>query len=295
MYKVDSVSVTISARTRALCVLGYPVEHSVSPEMQNAALQAARLPYVYTAYSVPPDRLEPALMGLQALGFAGANLTIPHKEPAAKLVNEVSEEARALGAVNTVRFRDDVMEGHNTDVHGFLEPLRGLKTVIQGAQATVVGAGGAARAVVYGLLRSGASVTIINRTEQRARTLAEHMMRATGGSAVAAVAVGSDRAEAAVRESSILVNATSAGMHPREDELPGIEPEWLHSGMLVYDLIYRPRQTKLLALAERAGCQTLNGLPMLVHQGAQSLRLWLGIEPDVERMAEAARRALEDS
>ena len=289
----------ITARTRLLCVLGCPVEHSVSPEMQNAALRVAGVPIVYAAFRVTPEYLGSALAGLQALGFVGANLTIPHKEAGAQMMDRLSPEAAALGAVNTVIFSADGMVGHNTDVCGFLEPLRREGIDPAGKKAVVLGAGGAARAVVYGLSREGASVTIVNRTAERARVLADitaaTLSPGKQARAPMALASGSSEAEDAVRGCDLLVNATSAGMAPNVEELPPIKTDWLRRETVVIDLIYRPRVTALLRAAMDRGCRTMNGLGMLVHQGAESLRLWLGIEADVTAMERAALNALRDS
>ncbi len=264
--------------------------------MQNAALQAAALPYVYAAFKVAPDRLDSALSGMHALGFAGANLTIPHKEAGARLMTELSAEARALGAVNTVVFSDRGMIGHNTDVFGFLEPLRRQGIALGGTSAVVLGAGGAARAVVYGLLREEVSVTIVNRTAERARRLAESMAATLGlERSPQVVEPESQAAQGAVQASDLVVNATAAGMAPNVAELPPIEPSRLRHETMVVDLVYRPRVTRLLREANARGCRTMNGLPMLVHQGAESLRLWLGIDADVGAMERAALNALGDS
>jgi shikimate dehydrogenase len=293
---VESASPRITARTRLLGVLGFPVEHSVSPEMHNAALLAAGVPLVYAAFSVAPDGLEAALRGMAAMGFVGANLTIPHKQAGAKLMASLTEEARALGAINTVCFAAGGMVGHNTDVEGFLQPLRRAGMDLAGLPATVLGAGGAARGVVYGLLRSGARVWLINRSRDRAVTLAADMARAVDGpERICVLDAGSDAARTAVRQSALLVNATSAGMSPYEDIFPPVSGEWLHPGLTVVDLVYRPAETRLLRAAREAGCRTINGLPMLVHQGAASFRMWLGMEPDLSVMEKAALAALNDS
>lgn len=264
--------------------------------MQNAALRAAGLDCAYVAFRVAPDQLESALGGLRALGFVGANLTIPHKETGFRLMSETSDEARSLGAVNTVVFTEERMVGHNTDVYGFLEPLRRDGVNLAGTRAVVLGAGGAARGVVYGLLREGAEVTIVNRNRERAALLAESMASVLpNGSGPAAYGAGSSDAAEAVRKCELLVNATAAGMAPNVDDLPPVEPEWIGPDTMVADLIYRPPVTALMRIAQDKGCRTMNGLPMLVHQGAESLRLWLGIEPDLAAMEQAAAQALANS
>jgi len=294
-YKVESVTPSINAHTRLLAVLGHPVGHSLSPEMHNAALAVAGMDCVYVAFDVHPHRLAGALAGMAALGFVGANLTIPHKEAAVGMMADLSPEARALGAVNTVSFHDGLAIGHNTDVQGLLEPLLARGVMLQGLRAVVMGAGGAARGAVYGLMKSGAEVTIVNRTVGRAEALAEHMGRALGVTAVRAAAAGSREAKEALLGAGLLVNATSAGMAPDDNAMPDVPEAALRKGLTVFDLIYRPRETRLLRVARCAGCEVLNGVPMLVHQGAASFEAWFGVEPDVGAMERAVLAALTES
>lgn len=261
--------------------------------MQNAALRAASLPHVYLAFPVPPEKLPEALRGAYALGVLGLNLTIPHKTAALELVDDLDAEARSLGAVNTLRFVDGRVEGYNTDAVGFIRSLRYEGIQVPGMRAVVYGAGGAARAVVSALVREGGHVTVINRTRERALALMEVIGTATGKRHALAVAQpGTDEECKALQRADLLVNATSLGMAPHPDTTPLLRPEWLPSRTVVVDLVYRPRETLLLRTAREAGCRTVNGVGMLVHQGAESFRLWFGMEPDVRIMTNAVERVL---
>lgn len=280
----------LTGRTRVLGVFGYPVEHSLSPAMHNAALEALSLDYVYVPFSVAPDRLADALVGVRALGIAGVNLTIPHKENVLRLLDEVAPEAVAIGAVNTVALADGRLVGYNTDGHGFAAPLAEDGIAVRGRRVVVLGAGGAARAVVFRLAADGAEVFLYNRSVERAQRLAEAASQVAGGS-VAALA-SEEAVGAALTDSVLLVNATSVGMAPKSEEFPPVPREALHPGLTVYDLVYRPLMTGLLSAARRAGCRIVTGERMLVHQGAKSLQIWTGRPAPIEVMVRAVRAAL---
>jgi shikimate dehydrogenase len=274
-------------------VFGFPVEHSLSPAMHNAAITALGVPYSYIPYSVQPDALGPAIHSLIALGITGVNLTIPHKERVLPFLHEISPEAQAVGAVNTVHNDNGRLVGYNTDGEGFLAPLMERGFSPHGKKAVVLGAGGAARSVVFALVQSGASVTIVNRTSERAAGLAGDANRIFGNQATTWIDFGStaDLLENLAR-AELLVNTTSVGMHPNTGEMPPVPPTALHPGLLLYDLIYNPQETKMLLAAKAAGVQVLNGVKMLVHQGAASFRIWTGLEPPVDVMERAVLEAL---
>lgn len=273
-------------------MFGYPVGHSLSPEMHNAALRSAALPYVYLAFEVKPENLAEAFRGACSLGLVGLNLTIPHKEAIVPLLDELRPEVRALGAVNTVSFDHGAARGYNTDVAGFLEPVRRSGIELSGADTVVFGAGGAARAVVYGLTAAGARVTLVNRTPERAEALRQAVSAVVGSCSVETAAAGSEKVRSAVRRAALLVNATSAGMDPHPEGMPDVPIDCLWPDTLVCDLIYRPAETRLLAAARRAGCAVMNGVPMLVHQGGEAFRIWFDSEPDLVAMEEAVMGVL---
>ncbi|MFA6109542.1 MAG: shikimate dehydrogenase [Candidatus Latescibacterota bacterium] len=277
----------ISGRTRVLGVIGHPVEHTASPAMHNAAIAALGLDLVYTAFRVAPENLAAAIAGMRALGIAGLNVTVPHKQAVIPLLDEVSPEARAIGAVNTIELREGRLIGHNTDAFGVLESLRrdgGLELLP--ARVALLGAGGAGRAVLYALLGRPEveRVLLLNRSMVRAEALAESLGRA-GRVEVARLDPDGCRA---VAGSGLLINATSVGMHPAEEASPLADPGCLGPGMLVLDLVYNPRRTRLMAQAETAGARSVNGLGMLACQGARAFEIWTGRWPPVETMLDAA-------
>ncbi|MCD6360623.1 MAG: shikimate dehydrogenase [Armatimonadetes bacterium] len=282
----------IDTGTRVVGVIGWPVEHSLSPAMHNAALAEMELNWVYLAFAVAPERVGAAVEAVRGLGLVGLNVTIPHKQAVVEYLDELDDAARALGAVNTIVRRDDRLMGHNTDGPGFLRSLEEKGHSVAGGSVVVIGAGGAARSVAYAVARAGASaLSILNRTEARAEEVA---LLAREGAQDVPVNTGpltGGEAERAVVEADVVVDCTSVGMYPNLDEGPVIPGEWLHEGQVVVDLTYNPRETTLLRAARRRGAAVVDGTGMLVHQGAISLQYWSGREAPVETM----RRALLDA
>ncbi len=282
---------------RIVGVIGWPIEHSISPPMHTAAFRALGLDWRYLPFAVHPSRLGEAVAGVRALGLRGVNVTVPHKEGLLSLVDRLTPAAKAIGAVNTVIVEQDgALLGHNTDAQGFLRALRdaGFRPAGVGASvsAIVLGAGGAARAIVYALARAGCQVTILNRTPERAVALAATLTAAVSSPAGA----GEDRGELSGgpldidtlrREAGrvqLVVNATSAGMWPGIESTPWPESLPFPSGALLYDLVYNPPETRLMQQARQTGASGVGGLGMLVHQGAEAFRLWTGIDPPTDVM-----------
>ncbi len=280
---------SLTAQTTLVGLLGWPVHHSLSPAMHNAAFRALGLDWAYLPLAVPPGSLLEALAGLKALGFRGANVTIPHKEKVLAGLDEVAPEARSLGAVNTVINVDGRLVGHNTDIAGFLAALDNAGCVPR--QAVVLGAGGAARAAVFALLSRGVRVTVANRTPQRAVGLVTSFEEATRRADTCTLETGALRE--ALGRADLLVNATPAGMWPDVDATPLPAGTQLHAGLTVMDLIYNPLETLLLRQARLAGAKTVNGLDMLIHQGAAAFCLWTGQDPPLSIMRQAALSTLE--
>lgn len=284
---------TINGHTRLVGVIGWPVEHTVSPAMHNAAFDAAGLNWRYVPLAVHPDRVGEAVRGLRALGFAGCNVTVPHKRAVMEHLDEITEQAQAIGAVNTIVIQaDGRMVGHNTDAAGFLRALRQAGFDPVSCHALVLGAGGAARAIVYALASVGARVTILNRTLQRAQTL----MAALSPSFPLIPLRPLPLTPATLRQETsladLLVNATSLGMWPQVGRSPWPEELSLPPSLMVFDAVYNPLETKLMRQARTAGAQVIGGLGMLVHQGVIAWELWTGQEAPVEVMAAAAQAAL---
>ena len=268
-------------------LFAHPARHSLSPAMHNAALGAMQIPARYEARDVAPHELEGALGALRVSGAWGANLSIPHKEIALTLMDSVSPEAQVIGAINTVVVRNSKLEGYNTDAPGFMRSLEtaGLHE-FTGLEVLILGAGGAARGVAYALQQNGAQIGIWNRTGSRAAQLSDEFK----------LELISDGAlEDAVRTASLLVNTTSVGL---EDAAKSPLP----SGLLptsgwVCDIVYRPLETRLLREARAAGLTGIDGLGMLMHQGALALELWLAAQGlagtvDAELMRAAALQGL---
>lgn len=270
----------VSGSTRVTGVFGYPVEHSLSPAMHNAAFSALRLPYIYVPFPVPPQAIGPAIRSLPALGIVGVNLTIPHKESVLPFLDEVTQEAREVGAVNTVHCTAGRLLGDNTDGRGFLDPLVEAGVRVSGAPVFVLGAGGAARAAVFRLAREGARVTVANRHADRAERLAAAVRNAVPGAEVRALGLDDPRElEREARRAELVVNTTRVGMHPDSGELPPLPLSALNRGQTVYDLVYNPAETRLLQAARERGCRTLTGVRMLVCQGAAAFERWTGMRP----------------
>lgn len=278
---------------RVLGIIGCPVGHSLSPAMHNAALQYWGIKGVYVPFEVPPGYLEEAVAGIRALGLWGVNVTLPYKEKVLRYLDCLTPQAELIEAVNCIAYRDGRLEGHNTDGEGFLRSLReegGFDP--KGARVLILGAGGAARAVALVLGQCGAAkITLANRTREKAEELAAQVYRRTGTEAEGIGLDARELAPAACR-ADLIVQASSVGMYPEEEAPPWFDPEWFSPRMLVYDVIYRPRPTVFLRHAAARGCRTVDGLGMLVFQGALAFSWWTGLEAPVAVMREAALREL---
>ncbi len=277
---------------RRVFLLGRSLRHSVSAAFQNAAFAHLGLDYRYDAWEVEPDGLPAAVERLRQPDCAGANVTVPYKADAARLVDEASEDVRILGAANTIVNRDGRLEGHNTDVDGFARAMDGAGFEVRGGRAVVLGAGGAARAVVLALHRAGAAeVTVANRTLGRAETLARELNRRAG---VKVRGIPWDRAPREIARAVLVVNCTPVGMrHGPDERRSPIDTALLPPGIMVCDIVANPIETTLIRDARRRGCATLGGLPMLVYQGALSFEYWTGRPAPLPVMLAAATAAME--
>ncbi|MGE3537483.1 MAG: shikimate dehydrogenase [Candidatus Tectimicrobiota bacterium] len=265
---------SITGTTRLYGIMGYPVTHSLSPVMQTFAFRHHQLDCIYVPFPVAPHHLAQAVSGAMALGVCGFNVTIPHKEAIMPYLDDISAEARAIGAVNTVQVRDGRSVGYNTDGEGFLRPLRALGMAFPETSVCLLGAGGAARAVAMALLSAGCpQLTLSNRTQARAERLARdlqgHFPRAQ-----LRVRSWSESAQVATA-SGLLINATSVGLQAAGDML--VPETALHPGQIVYDLVYRPLYTPLLQAARHRGATPVPGLEMLIGQGDVAFGIWTGL------------------
>ena len=274
----------LSAGTRVAAVIGSPVTHSLSPVIHNAAFAAAGLDWAFVAFEVPPGEAARALEGMRALGLGGLSVTMPHKDAVAVAVDERSADVDLLGAVNcVVPIGGGRLRGESTDGEGFVRSLGDAGVDVAGISCCVLGAGGAARAVVLALARAGAAeIRVVNRTLSR-------------GEAAAALAgpVGAVAGPEAVVDAGLVVNATSVGMGPSA-QVP-LDVARLGAGQVVADLVYAPRTTPLLAAARDAGCTTVDGIGMLVHQAAVAFEHWTGEAAPVAAMHGAVAAALLNS
>ena len=279
--------------THQVGLFGYPLSHSISPAFQQAALDHCSIPARYHRWAVPPERLPTEVERLRGDDYLGANVTIPHKEAVAGLVDEVDEVARRLRAVNTIVKVDGRLIGRNTDEYGFMRSLRETgRFSPEGKAAVLLGAGGAARAAAFGLIAAGAArLTVANRTPQRAEALAAEA--SADGCEVEAVPADADTLAEVCGEADLIVNATSVGMRrgPAEGESPLPEGA-IRPGAVVFDMVYTPTETPLLRQAAGAGAHPVGGLPMLVFQGAASFRMWTGVEAPAPVMFRAAEEAM---
>lgn len=261
--------------TKRVVLIGHPVAHSLSGAMQQAAFDAAGIQATYELWDRSPQQLADAIAELRTDAFLGANVTIPHKEKAASLVDRLTEEAHSTGAVNTVTRDGRRLVGHNTDVPGFrvaLDTLVGKQRMPR--QAVVLGSGGGARAVVHGLVAEGFQrIVVFNRHLHRAEALVRFFARSAAHMELRAMPWHESIIEAELAKTKVLVNATSVGLHG--DESP-IRADLIPPDLLVMDLIYNPPRSRLLRDAEAAGCHVLNGEMMLLHQGAAAFALWTG-------------------
>jgi shikimate dehydrogenase len=288
----------ITGKTKLLGVIGHPVEHSLSPVMHNAAIAALsategeQVDYVYLPFPVKPEGLSAAVAGFEAVGLCGFNITIPHKQSIVAFLDEVSPVARAVGAVNTVWRTPTGWAGTNTDVEGFLAPLRARDRPWKGTQATILGAGGAARAIVAGCAELGCEAIVV---VGRDRAKLDIFARSWAESPIAIAPLSTRLWEdlpAVLAQTDLLVNATPVGMHPQVDRTP-VEASLLAqlpAEAIVYDLIYTPNPTRLLREARQVGAVAIDGLEMLVQQGAAALQLWLNRPVPVDVM----RRSLQE-
>lgn len=272
-------------------LFAYPAWHSLSPAMHNAAFAARGIAARYEAREVHPDDLSSAVESLRGEDVLGANVTIPHKERVVPLLDHLSQDARAVGAVNTVVSIGSELHGHNTDVSGFSRALAETGFDPHDRDVLLLGAGGAARAVAYALLSAGVSELMIhNRTLERAQALAVDL-----GTLGEITVLDEARLARRAREASLIVNATSVGMLKSglEMEETPLDASLLPDSGVVIDLIYRPARTRLLREAQSRGLATQNGLPMLVHQGAESFTMWTGEAPPLQVMMDAALTVLQ--
>ena len=272
-----------SGSTKIVRLIGYPVEHSKSPFMHNAAFQYMGLDFVYHLFSVKPSDLEEAITSLRAPNVVGANVTIPYKEEVMKYLDEITPEAKFIGAVNTIHNREGKLIGYNTDGQGFITSLlTDGKVKLEGQKVFLIGAGGAGKAVAVKLAERGVErLVITDKMVERAKTLVGKLRENIPDCPVDTIFPDDKEFAKTLLGSTLLVNATPVGMN--EGDPCVVDPEYLHKDLFIYDVIYN-RETPLIAAAKKRGLKALGGIGMLIHQGAASFEIWTGQKAPIEVM-----------
>jgi shikimate dehydrogenase len=284
---------TIAGTTRLVGLLGNPVAHSLSPALHNHVYAALGLPLAYVPLNVSAADLHAAVQALRACGFAGANVTLPHKQAVLPFCDVVSPLSALSKTVNTLYFRDNILHGTSTDFEGLLAALGRMGHDPTNGRIVILGNGGTARTFVFAFASKNipSQLTLVGRVERKVRKLAEEAAAATGFP-VAFELFSSDKLPDVMRECTLCINCTPVGMHPNTDASP-LAGRMLHKGVTVFDTVYNPRRTLLCREAEKAGCPWSGGLHMLVHQALASMKYWTGrdIDPAIIDMDELAELA----
>ena len=281
----------IGGTTRVLGIFGHPVAHSLSPLMQNAALEHCGIDMVYLPFDVEEEDLKDAIQGVRAMKMVGVNVTIPHKEAVLPYLDEVSEEAILCGSVNTIHNDRGRLRGFNTDGEGYVRSLRQEGVEVQGRRILIIGAGGAAKGIMLALLKEGpSSITVANRTPSRAHELVERF-QGVSHVEMGAIPLEGEGLHRVLEDADLLINATSVGMEGKGRL--ALPLHLLPKGAVVSDIVYRPIKTALLREAEALGYKVVDGVGMLVEQGALAFEIWTGSQAPRQLMRRVVVGALE--
>jgi shikimate dehydrogenase len=274
----------VTGKTKLLGVVGNPLSHSISPELHNTLSNYLGVDAVYMPLKVDREKLGDAIQGLKALDFKGFNVTIPYKSDVVKYVDEISEEASFIGAVNTIKNIDNRLYGYNTDVDGFVNSFKEEAGMgFTGKKVMIIGAGGAARAIAVGVAYNGAKkITLLNRTLSKAMQIADIIISnippyKERPDSVESFQLDDDLSAEVLQQADIIINTTSLGMHPDIDRMPVAASAEFNPNQIVYDVIYNPSKTRFLQQAGNRGCKTINGLGMLIYQGIKAYEIWMNI------------------
>lgn len=262
----------ISGTTKVCGIIGDPVEHSLSPAMQNAAFNDLKLDFVYVAFRVKKEELENAMNGMRSLGIHGLNITMPHKNAVISYLDKIDSTAKFINAVNTVLNDNGKLLGFNNDGLGALKALKENGVDPKKKKLLLLGAGGAANAIAFHAAQEVKELVILNRTAEKAETLAE-ALRTKFSKQITGKSLSTNRIKEELKNADILINATSVGMHPNINQSP-VRPEWLRPDLCVMDIVYNPLETKLARNAKAKGARVISGVEMLVYQGAASFEIW---------------------
>ncbi len=282
---MDSIN-KFSHNTKIVGIIGHPIKHSFSPFIHNLAFELTGSDYVYLPFDVPIESLKDAVKGMVALGIKGFNVTLPHKEKILFYLNQVSEEANIIGAVNTVINENGRLMGYNTDVNGVYESLLPYKDDIAGEVVSIFGAGGAARSVIYALIRyfKVGQINIINRTEQIAESMKEYFSIKMLYNSIKSFELVPPDLVNVLYDSKLIINTTSVGMSPNIDDSPITIADGFRKGQIVFDVVYNPLKTKMLKLASKKGAKTISGMRMFIEQGAKSFEMWTNTQMPKEKV-----------
>ena len=276
---------TISGKTQVCGVIGDPIVHSLSPAIHNAAFTHLKLDFVFLAFKVKTDDLEHAMHGMKSLGIRGLNVTMPHKIAITRYLDEADSTVKFLSSANTILNDEGKLSGFNTDGVGALQALRKNGVNPTGKKVVLLGAGGAAKAIAYTLSKEAETLCILNRTPEKAAVLADALNRMSNKKVVGNI-LSPSTIQASLQNADVLINTTSVGMHPAVGKSL-VEPQWLKPYLTVMDAVYNPVETKLAKDAKAAGAKVINGVEMLLHQGAASFKIWTGQTAPVEVMRTA--------
>jgi len=272
----------ITSNTKILCIIGNPIEHSMSPLMHNAAINDLNLDYIYLPFKIFPDNLKFAVEGIRAFNIIGINVTIPFKQKIMQYLDEIDPIAEKIGAINTIKNDEGYLTGKNTDADGGIEALKNAGYNISGKNILLLGAGGAAKALTYKMAEEVNKIVIINRSLKRALKLSNNIRKYFGVN-IEAKNLSKNVLKEECLKTNIIINTTPIGMYPNVDDSL-IPVEFLHEDLIVYDIIYNPMETKLIRDANQKGCKTLGGLDMLVNQGALAFEWWTNKKPNMNLM-----------
>ena len=282
----------ITGKTTICGIIGDPIEHSMSPVMHNTAFQTLGLDYAYVPFKVKSLELRKAIEGIRGLNIRGVNVTIPHKVAVLQLLDRIDPLAEKIGAINTIVNDNGILTGYNTDATGFLQALREKGIDAAEKRVLLLGAGGAGRSISNILAAERAKLVVLNRKQRQSSM--DNLTRRLADSYRADIKIGElnyENLKKAILDVDILVNATSLGMSPDSDQTP-VPAELLHANMTVFDIIYNPLPTRLLREAKAAGAMTIDGLEMLVQQGALSFEKWTGTKAPVDVMRKSVESML---
>jgi len=280
----------VSGKTKICGIIGDPIEHTLSPAMHNAAFEELNLDFIYVAFRVRKAELRDAIIGARSLGVHGLNVTMPHKNAVLKYLDEIDPTARSIGAVNSILNNKGSFRGYNTDGTGALKALEENGVRSEGKTLLLLGAGGAGKAIAFHAAQEVRELTILNRTAQKAKELAE-ALRKKSNKKINGNLLSAQHIKKELEDTDILVNATSVGMYPNIDQSL-VDQSWLRPDLCVMDIVYDPIETKLAKDARAVGAKVVSGIEMLVHQGAASFKIWTNHEAPVKVMKKAVLNKL---